>query len=106
MKRQAITPTMKIDCLLHRYEVWCAICGLSVGPCEEIEWDHVQALVHGGEHVYSNLRPVHALCHLEKTKRDIQANAKVKRLCGETCTRPSRKIPSRPFPRKPVARGA
>ncbi len=106
MKRKAITPAMKIDALLWRFTINCGLCQTLLSPNDEIEWDHVHALVHGGQHDCYNLRPVHAGCHKLKSAKDVKANAKVKRLRGETRTRPSRKIPSRPFPRKPVARGA
>lgn len=95
--RQAITADMKIDCLLFRYAVTCAICGKEIRPGDEIEWDHVHALVHSGQHVFSNLRPLHADCHKAKTARDVAANAKVKRILGLTCNGPKAKIPARPF---------
>jgi 5-methylcytosine-specific restriction endonuclease McrA len=96
--RQTITADMKIDCLLYRYAVTCAICGKDLRPGDVIEWDHVAALVHGGQHVFSNLRPLHEDCHKAKTARDVAANAKVKRLLGETCNGPKKKIPARDFP--------
>ncbi len=98
--RQTITADMKIDCLLYRYAVTCAICGKDLRPGDVIEWDHVAALVHGGQHVFSNLRPLHEVCHAEKTKRDVAANAKVKRLLGETCNGPKKKIQSPGFQKR------
>ena len=80
MTRQAITPQMKIDCLLHRYDILCSICLKTIYPGDEIEWDHIAALVHGGEHEYHNLRPLHTECHKVKSAQDVKANAKVKRL--------------------------
>ncbi len=104
MKRQAITDKMKLECLLYRCTVKCGICGDELYPNDEIEWDHIQALVHSGAHVFTNIRPVHAECHKEKTARDIAANAKVKRiLADKPSKRPmqnsGRTIPSRPFPK-------
>jgi 5-methylcytosine-specific restriction endonuclease McrA len=96
-KRQPITADMKIDCLLFRYSITCGICHCDIAPGHEIEWDHTHALVHGGQHVFTNLRPVHAECHKQKTKADVQANAKVKRILGETCNGPTKKIQSRGF---------
>lgn len=112
-----VTRKMAVDCLLHRfaidgtYDAWgcgrlpCGICGKDLVSCENIQFDHVHADVHGGEHHFSNLRPVHAECHKAKTKSDIQANAKVKRiLANKPSKRPmqnsGRKIPSRPFSRR------
>lgn len=98
-QREAITWPMKIDCLLFRYNITCGICGGDIKPGQEIEWDHVHALVHGGPHIFTNLRPVHYdPCHKRKSAQDVKANAKVKRLRGETCNGPTKKIPSRPFP--------
>ncbi len=97
MKRQAITDKMKLECLLYRCTVKCGICGDELYPNDEIEWYHIQALVHSGAHVFTNIRPVHAECHKEKTARDVAANAKVKRLRGETCNAPKRPIQSKGF---------
>lgn len=99
-KRQAITPAMKIDALLYREKTLCSLCSEWVLPGQEIEWDHIHALVHGGQHDYTNLRPVHAGCHKKKTAQDIKANAKIKRIRGETKQGPKRAIPSRPWPKR------
>lgn len=105
MKRQAITPDMKIASLLMRAFVCCNICGERIGSEDAIDWDHVQALIHGGAHHAMNIRPLHRDCHKIKTKFDVQANAKVKRLRNpKPSKRPmrssGRKIPSRPFPKR------
>ncbi len=108
-----VTRAMAVNCLLDR--IWsqfeapllCSVCGCPLLPEEKIQFDHIHADVHGGPHAWENLRPIHYdPCHKKKTKADTQAKAKGDRILGLTCTRPSRKIPSRPFPRKPVARGA
>lgn len=97
MKRQAITDKMKLDCLLYRCTVKCGICGDELYPNDEIEWDHIQALVHSGAHVFTNIRPVHLECHKDKTARDIAAKAKGDRILGLTCTGPKAKIAGRGF---------
>ncbi len=105
-KRKAITPAMKIDAILWRFKVYCSWCDEQIHVGHPIEWDHVHALVHGGEHCFTNLRPIHAdPCHKEKTKADIQANAKVKRIIADKPSRrpmksSGRKIPSRPWPKR------
>lgn len=96
-KREAITPAMKIDCLLFRYSITCGICGREIGPGTPVEWDHVHALVHGGPHIFTNLRPVHERCHKAKTKADVQAKAKGDRILGLTCNGPKKAIKSRGF---------
>lgn len=112
-----ISRKMAVDCLLYRFErdcvtfgdnnaiMACGICRLTIAPGQNIQFDHIHAIVHQGPHEYQNLRPVHAECHKAKTKADIQANAKVKRiLADKPSKRPmqksSRKIPSRPFPQR------
>lgn len=102
-KRQGITPAMKVSCLLFRWFTPCSICGLRIDPEGKVEWDHVHALVHDGAHHYTNLRPVHAECHKAKSAKDVKANAKIKRIRGETKQGPKRKIPSRPFQKKRAA---
>lgn len=97
MKRQAITDKMKLDCLLYRHSIKCGLCGKELFPADEIEWDHIHALVHGGPHVFTNLRPVHVPCHKAKSARDVAANAKVKRILGETKTGPKKQIQSPGF---------
>lgn len=97
VERKAITAAMKINALLDMRLIRCMECGVSICPGEPIDWDHRQALIHDGPHSYTNIRPVHRECHKGKTKRDVQANAKVKRIRGETCTRKGRPLKSRGF---------
>ncbi len=111
MKRKAITPAMKIKCLLHRYDIRCSECLCPLRSSDEIEWDHIHALVHGGAHEFLNFRPLHVDCHRQKTRRDIAANAKVKRiLADKPSKRPmkssGRKMPSRPFQKRSKAPAA
>lgn len=97
-ERKAITPAMKISCLLYRWFTPCSLCGKRIEPEDKVEWDHIHALVHDGPHEYQNLRPVHHECHKAKSAQDVKANAKVKRLRGETCQGPKKKIPQRKDP--------
>jgi 5-methylcytosine-specific restriction endonuclease McrA len=85
-KRKAITPRMKIDCLLWRAGFFwdggfkCAECQERIMPSARIEWDHTHCLAAGGPHEYMNLRPLHYECHKDKTKRDVALNSKAKRI--------------------------
>lgn len=94
---------VRVDALVSvGFRLRCGICGMDIREEQVIQFDHIHADVHGGPHEYQNLRPVHADCHKIKTKADIQANAKVKRiLADKPSKRPmqnsGRKIPSRPF---------
>ncbi len=108
MKRKAITPAMKIKALFGRYEIECGICDCYISVYDEVEWDHIHALVHRGPHHWTNIRPVHKACHKQKTKRDIAANAKVKRILADKPSRrpmksSGRKMQSRPFQKRPKA---
>lgn len=79
MKRRPITAAMKLEVLTV----------LSMWPCyrcdkefwlADMQWDHVQALVDGGEHHPSNLRPVCKGCHREKSAFEHIRNCKTKRI--------------------------
>lgn len=114
-----ISRKMAVDCLLWRfkqnYGLWQddntdgfllnCICGTPIKPGQDIQFDHIHADVFDGPHEYQNLRPVHAECHKIKTKADVQANSKIKRiLANKPSRRPmaksGRKIQSRPFPKR------
>lgn len=95
MKRKPVTPAMRVKCLLSRHFTPCSGCGQRLNPEDRIEWDHIHALVHGGDHHYTNLRPLHYECHKPKTKADIQANAKIKRIRGERKPKVKRSWPTR-----------
>lgn len=108
-----VTRKMAVDCLLwlvqqfyegHRAQllhlgdiIFCPICYTAILPEQDIQFDHRHADIFGGPHEYQNLRPVHASCHKKKTAQDIKDNAKIKRILGLTKTKPSKKIPARPF---------
>ncbi len=107
-KRKAITPAMKIDCVIYRGLLRCGICNDFILYGHRIEWDHIQALIHGGGHDFTNIRPLHEECHKIKTKADIAANAKVKRIIANKPSRrpmksSGRKMQSRPFQKRPKA---
>lgn len=97
MKRKPITPQVKIDSLIYWAEPTCPECGEHIFVGEEIEWDHMHALCHGGADHYSNIHAIHATCHTQKTIRDVKANAKVKRIIKKRngTARPKRKIPAK-----------
>ncbi len=102
-KRKAITDRMKWQGCLYWGVVVCIECGVAIFPTDDIEWDHAHAIVFDGPHEYTNIRPMHATCHTQKTIRDVKALAKVKRLEKKrngVAEKPKRKIPSRPFRRK------
>ena len=120
MPRPPTTARMKVDCLLHYVYVQCGeylkcrISGEEMKPGSDVQFDHIGALVHEGEHSYQNLRPVLNTIegHKKKTKQDVKDNKKANRLENERNGLPKRardkfkkKIPSRPF-NKPAERRA
>lgn len=121
-----VTKKMAVKCLIHMaangemirclgfeiggpsgynemYYFRCVACGLAIHPEHIIQFDHRHADIHGGPHEYQNLRPLHYECHKAKTKRDVQANAKVKRIAKGGRKRKGRKMKSRPFQKKKAA---
>jgi 5-methylcytosine-specific restriction endonuclease McrA len=113
-----VSRRMAVDCLLHRFmcgtgniyristdgiALVCGICKKILEPGQDIEFDHIHADIFDGPHEYQNIRPLHKACHKKKTARDISANAKIKRLTGQTKGRPKKRwakgprLRSRPF---------
>jgi len=67
---------MAVDCLLERVlmqfgvTLICPECKEPLLPGQNIHFDHIHADVLGGEHHYSNLRPIHYdPCHKKKAKQ-------------------------------------
>lgn len=60
--------------------------------------EHVLALILGGTNDLENRALWRKPCAVAKTKGDRSADAKVKRLRGETCAQPGKPIPQRADP--------
>lgn len=72
-------------------------CGEKLNPLTEgVIDEHVLALTLGGPNALANRSIWRKPCSVKKTKGDRSADAKVKRLRGETCAGPSKPIPQRP----------
>jgi len=77
--RKHLTQKQRIKLMLFQ-NGYCPVCNNKLKP-GNIEYDHIQALVHGGDNDPDNWRAICAVpCHRDKTRRDAQAGAKVKRL--------------------------
>lgn len=79
------TPDAKIPprVRLRVFEAFGGVCqetGRKIQPGDDWDCDHIVALVNGGEHCESNLRPVLRAAHREKTKEDVKLKAKVDRV--------------------------
>lgn len=59
----------------------CNICKTPINPVHQ-SWhlDHVQPIAVSADDTDENLRPVHATCHIDKTRVDVTAIAKTKRI--------------------------
>jgi hypothetical protein len=103
VSKSAITYGMVTQWFLAKMQVMsvvlcCPICGEPLLPGQKVQWDHTHAEGLGGGHGTNHIRLVHYdPCHKKKTKRDVQALAKIDRITGVTGNGPKRNIPSRPF---------
>ena len=64
----------------ERFGGRCASCGIKLGGSVGVEYDHVLALVLGGENAEDNLQPLCRPCHSTKTAGDVKAKAKSARI--------------------------
>ncbi|HTV69279.1 MAG TPA: HNH endonuclease signature motif containing protein [Rhizobiaceae bacterium] len=75
---------------------WCKI-AIKI-PAESWQADHVVALINGGEHRETNLAPIHAHCHLEKTGIDSSTKSKLAKIRqAHRGIRPVSKMKGKPF---------
>lgn len=72
----ARAPKRVRDRLLARHPA-CYLCSRPFVAGEKIDFDHITALINGGENRESNLRPVHQKCHVEKTRADVAEKARI-----------------------------
>lgn len=94
MKRRSLSPRERIQ--MFEIQGGICACGCKRELGERFIAEHFTPVKMGNE-----AKPDCLLrydCASAKTRRDIKAIAKVKRIRGETCTRRGRPIPSRPFP--------
>jgi len=97
-----IPPRVKAR-VLERFFYTCTECFLHpLSGVNRPEFDHEKALINGGENRESNIRLLCRRCHGLKTKADVAEKSKVSRIRKKHLglTRPKRKIPSRPFPKR------
>ena len=83
----------------------CALTGRKIYPGDRWDCDHRVPLALGGEHRESNLQPVLAEAHREKTAEDVAAKAKAARVAKKHrgLHHPKAKIPGSrgtPFKRR------
>lgn len=72
-------------------------CGAKLGRAgERIEFDHVTALILGGENREGNIRALRRPCHVVKTKADVRQKSVEARKRGKALGIKTK--PARPFP--------
>lgn len=115
-KRRVLTRMEVIELSVRQVGKCGCGCGLKLDALKEgVTDEHRIPLALGGTNDLSNRELWRNPCSLAKTKTDFTSIAKAKRLAGETCNGPtrkipqrvnawgekgSRKIPSRPFPKR------
>lgn len=75
----AIPPRVRLR-VFERFGGVCQISGRKIHPGDEWDCDHDTALINGGEHRESNLRPVLRTEHRKKTVEDVSLKAKANRV--------------------------
>ncbi len=116
MKRKRFTEREVLDTLYYSYVViLCYRCHKKIFPDDKVEREHITELALGGKDEPSNCAYSHKACHAIATNgtkattagSSKQRIAKVARILADKPSRrpmrnSKRKIPSRPFQKRPV----
>ena len=101
---QAIPARVKVR-IFAKFNGRCSDCTLKIVGKLHPAYDHIIALVNGGEHRESNLQLLCVPCHAGKTKSDLAEKSRVARkrmkhlgLRGKRRTIPGRKFDGTPIP--------
>lgn len=101
-----VSRKLAVQCLLQRVFIQtgryllCSVCMEDIKPEDDVEFDHIHADELGGDHHYTNLRPLHRQCHRsKKTPKDIKAIRKANRIAAGGRKRKGPEMQSRPFPK-------
>lgn len=89
--------------ILDRYDWKCRLTKIDLRPLAgQIDFDHVKALVNGGENRESNLAPIWRPKHREKTAQDVAEKSAVAEIIKHHygLESPKRAIPQRTKPAK------
>lgn len=107
MKRPG-TPSIgtRINAMLHRFKILCAICGRQILPEVPVAWDHVLEWSDNKDrpwaNTYVNLAPVHLECHKIKSAKAEAERHHIDRLERERNGEPKR---ARDKFKKPIPQG-
>jgi len=104
---QAIPPRVRLR-VFERHGGICHLSGRKIMPGEARHCDHLTALINGGEHRESNLRPALQKFHRAKTAEDVKEKAITarKRMMNLGIKPKRQKIQSRGFDKSPSQRTA
>ena len=69
-ENEAIPPRVKLR-IFQKFNKRCAVCTLLIVGKLRPEYDHVTALINGGEHRERNIQLLCSACHKVKTKADV-----------------------------------
>jgi len=97
-------PRVKLRIIIRQGDR-CAHCNRRLGVAgETIEFDHITALINGGENREGNLQALCGMCHAAKTREDVAEKSATarKRKKHLGLNRPKRKMPYRKFDGTPV----
>jgi 5-methylcytosine-specific restriction endonuclease McrA len=81
----------------------CHLCGLPIKQGEAWHVEHIVALACGGADDDANMAPAHIDCHAPKTKDDVRAAAKIKRIAARhvgATPPPKQRIANRGFAKR------
>lgn len=90
--------------VLERYGFRCYLSGVEIrdGDAASLQFDHVVALINGGENRETNLAPALAKPHREKTRADValKSKARERQKSQFVKERPKHRWPKRAFPKR------
>lgn len=66
------TEPVSYEKILEVYGMWCHICQEEIESKTDLHMDHVIPLSKGGTHTYTNIKPSHALCNMQKTDQILE----------------------------------
>lgn len=103
---EAIPPRVKLR-IFQKFNKRCAGCTLLIVGKLRPEYDHVSALINGGQHRESNIQLLCSACHKVKTRTDIaeKSDAYRKQLNAAGIRKPSR-LKGQGFRKPPPQRSA
>ena len=96
-------PPPRVKARIWKRDPDCFKCGLPTNDVRKPQFDHIVALVNGGENRESNLQILCVPCHRLKTQVDVAVKASAaRRTKKRLALKPRRTIPYRKFDGTPI----